>query len=339
MIIFLSIYLVVDFFEKIDDFLSVNIAKVIITKYFLYKVPFIVTQMIPVAVLISIIILLGQMNKNNEITAIKANGMHLIKFCSGIFIIGAIMSVLMFTLAEMVVPILSGKSNKIWAEKIENRGHEFFRAGNHIWYKSKKAIYWIKHFDRQKNILYDPTFYFFDENFQLVRRVDGLKGIWSGNSWRIENGIMQERNSDGSYDSNEFRYLYLEIPEKPDTFNRNIIRPEDMSFSQMEEFALKVKEEGYDNTRYLVDLNLKIAFPFICFVFAVMGIPVSLLMKKGNIPLSVTIGIGLCFVYMILLGFSRTMGISGVLPLILSVWLPNMILFFIGAASIMHLDV
>lgn len=337
-IIFLSIYMVVDFFEKIDNFLSVNLEKAIIIKYFLYKIPFVITQMIPVAVLISIIILFGQMKKHNEITAVKTNGIHLIKFFSGVFLIGAIMSILMFTLAEMVVPILSEKSNKIWTEKVENRGNEFFRESNHIWYKSKDAIYWIRHFDRQTNILYDPTFYFFDEAFQLIRRVDGLRGIWNGSSWRIENGIMQERNNSGGYESKEFQYLYLEIPEKPDTFSRSTIRSEDMSFSQMKEFALKVKEEGYDNTRYLVDLNLKIAFPFICFVFTMIGLPVSLLVKKGGIPLSVTIGIGLCFAYMILLGFSRTVGISGILPPILSVWLPNMILFFIGAAAIMHLD-
>jgi len=338
-VISLSIYLVVDFFEKIDNFLSANLEKAIIVKYFLYKIPFIITQMIPVAVLISVIILLCQMKKNNEITAVKTSGIHLIKFFSGIFLIGAIMSILMFVLAEMIVPILSEKSNKIWTVKVENRGHEFLHDSNHIWYKSKDAIYWVRHFDRKTNILYDPTFYFFDEAFQLKQRVDGLRGIWSGNSWRIENGIMQERNPKGGYESKEFQHLYLEIPEKPDTFGRDIIRPEDMSYSQMKNFALKVKEEGYDNTRYLVDLNLKIAFPFVCLVFTLIGIPVSLLVKKGGIPLAVTIGIGLCFVYMILLGFSRTVGISGILPPILSVWLPNMILFFIGAAFIMQIEV
>ncbi len=339
MTIFLSIYLVVDFFEKIDNFLSVNLEKSIIIKYFLYKIPFIINQMIPVAVLISVIVLFCQMKKNNEITAVKTSGIHLTKFVSSIFLIGALITILMFALAEMIVPILSQKSNKIWTEKVENSGYSFFQESNHIWYKSKDAIYWIKHLDRKTNTIYDPTFYFFDESFQLIRRVDGLRGIWSGNSWRIENGIMQERNNDGSYESKEFQHLYLEIPENPATFSRNIIRPEDMSFSQMKNFALKVKEEGYDNTRYMVDLYLKIAFPFICFIFIFIGIPVALLVKKGGIPLAVTIGIGLCFVYMIMLGFFRTAGISGVLPPILSVWLPNLILFFIGVTFLMQIDV
>ena len=339
MIIFLSIYLVVDFFEKIDNFLSVNLGKLIIFKYFLFKIPFIITQMIPVAVLISVIILFCQMKKGNEITAIKASGIYLLKSFSYIFFIGAFMSILMFALSETIVPILSQKSNEIWAEKVENRGNTFFHESNHIWYKSKNAIYWIRHFDRKTNTLYEPTFYFFDNNFHLIRRVDGQRGFWNGSSWIIENGIMQERNDAGGYDSKEFKHLYLEIPEKPDTFRRNTLRPEDMSFSQMKKFALKVKEEGYDNTRYLVEVNLKIAFPFICFVFTLIGIPVSLLVKKGGIPLAVTIGIGLCFAYMILLGFSRTVGISGALPPVLSVWLPNIILFFIGSAFIMQIEV
>lgn len=328
LVIFLSIYLVVDFFEKIDNFLGVNIGKDIIALYFLYKLPYIITQMIPVAVLISVIILFCQMKKNNEITALKSCGIHLVKIFSALFVLGVFMSLLMFITSEMIVPVMSEKSNEIWDVKVENRDYAFFHDSNHIWYKAKDAIYSISHFDRKKNIIYNPVFYFFDPAFHLVRRVDGLRGVWAGNSWKIEDGIIQERTGSGGYDSREFRHLYLEIPEKPETFGRSVIRPEDMSYGQMKRFAAKVKEEGYDNGRYLVDLNLKIALPFICFIFIIIGIPVSLFVPKGGTPLAVTAGVGLCFIYMVLSGFFRSLGISGTIPPVLSAWTPNIIFLF-----------
>ena len=338
LIIFLSIFLVVDFFEKIDNFLRAGAGTSIIIRYFLFKIPYILSQMIPVATIISVIVLFCQMKKNNEITAIQICGGHVLRVFSGIFVLGILMSLGLFSISETIVPALSEKSNELWNEEVEDRDRAFFRDSKHIWYKSKDAIYWIRHFDREKNILHNPTFYFFDAAFQLVRRVDGKRGVWSGNSWRIENGIVQERNQAGGYDSKEFQHLYLEIPENPEIFGRNMIRPEDMSYAQMRTFALKVKEEGYDNTRYLVDLNLKIAFPFICFIFILIGVPVSLLVDKGGAPLAVTLGMGLCFVFFILIGLFRSLGISGTIPPFLSAWTPNIIFLFFSLFLIINAD-
>jgi lipopolysaccharide export system permease protein len=277
------------------------------------------------------------MKKNNEIIALKACGMNVLKLSQTIVVISICIGVTLFLFSEMIVPYTSSKTIELWTAKVKIR-HTSFYGSNQIWYKGADSIYWIKHFDREKGMMEEPTFYFFDKNFRLIKRVDGQRGIWKDGLWKVEDGIIQEARDDGSYKLTKFNELFLETPETPETFVRDEERPESMSYSQLKRYAERVREEGYDNTTYLVDLNIKIAFPFIAVCLVLIGIPIALGIKAGGIPLAVTIAIGFCFLYMLILSFSRSLGLSGILPPILSAWTANLFFFFFGIHAMMDIE-
>lgn len=335
--IFVSLYLMIDFIQKIDNFIEADASKNIILRYFLLKIPYITTQMIPIASLISIIIIFCVMKKNNEITALKACGIDLLKFSQTIIILSLFVSVISFLFSEFIVPFTSTRSNEIWDIEVEKQDPNRFYGSDQIWYKSGNSIYWIKHFDFDKKVMQEPTFYFFDENFRLIKRIDGKRGIWNKNVWKIEDVIVHELQADGSYNLTRFDHLFLEIPETPDTFVRKIKKPEDMSFLQLKRYSERVRNEGYDNTRYRVDMDIKLALPFISFVLALFGIPIALDLKIGGIPLAISLGIGLSFLYMVVMSFSRSLGLSGVFPPFLSAWIANISFILFGVYFMLNM--
>jgi lipopolysaccharide export system permease protein len=75
---------------------------------------------------------------------------------------------------------------------------------------------------------------------------------------------------------------------------------------------------------------MKIAFPFICPILTLVGIPLALRRKKGGIPLSITFAIGISFLYLMIFGLSRSLAISGALPPILGAWVANLLFSFFG---------
>ena len=336
--IFVSLYLMIDFVQKIDNFMEANVSKGVITRYFLMKTPFIITQMIPVATLISIIILFCVMKKNNEILAIKACGLDILKLSQSIIILSFFVSLLSFIFSELIVPYTSTRSHEIWDIEVKKQDPNRFYGSDQIWYKADNSIYWIKHFDFDKKIMQKPTFYFFDEGFQLIRRIQGEKGIWRNHAWEIEDVIVHEAQPDGSYNLTKLDNLFLEIPETPDTFIRKIKKPEDMSYLQLKKYSNRVRNEGYDNTRYRVDMNIKLAVPFICLALALFGIPIALNLKIGGIPLAIFLGIVLSFLYMVVMSFSRSLGLSGILPPSLSAWIANVIFFLFGFYFILNME-
>jgi lipopolysaccharide export system permease protein len=88
--------------------------------------------------------------------------------------------------------------------------------------------------------------------------------------------------------------------------------------------------EGYDNTKYLVDLNFKIAFPFIVIIMVVIGMALSFKTERGGIPFAVLLGICVCFLYTVTLLYSRFLGFSGLLPPMLAAWIGNMFFLLFG---------
>lgn len=338
LIIFLSIYLVIDFIQNLDDLLEAGVTIRVMLTYCLYLIPYIVVQMTPIAIMISVIILFCLMKKNNEIMALKACGMNVIRVSQTIIIISICIGIALFLFSEMVVPYTSSKTIELWTTKVKIRDHTSFYGSNQIWYKGSDSIYWIKHFDSENEIMEEPTFYFFDNDFHLIKRVDGKRGIWKDGMWKVEDGIIQEARDDGSYKLTKFNELFLETPETPETFVRDEELPESMSYNQLKRYAERVREEGYDNTRYLVDLNIKIAFPFIALFLVLIGIPIALGIKTGGTPLAVTIAIGFCFLYMLILSFSRSLGLSGILPPILSAWTANLFFLFFGIYVMMNIE-
>jgi lipopolysaccharide export system permease protein len=294
--------------------------------------------MLPPATLIAVIIMFSSMRKRNEITAVKACGLNIFKLSQKIVVASFFLGVAVFLFSETVVPYTSFRSNKIWNIDVEKQDPGLFYGSHQIWYRGHDSIYWIRHFDFKDKTMQNPTFYFFDKAFRLIKRIDGRKGVWDEGKWKIDKGVIQEIKADGGYELKKFDTHLLDIHESPEAFVKGMKKPEEMSYWQLKRYAKQVREEGYDNTRYLVDMNIKVAFPFISLVLVFIGIPIALGLRKGGTPLAISLGMAVCFSYVLTMGFSRSLGLSGVLPPLLSAWLANLGFLFLGIYLMMHVE-
>ena len=184
----------------------------------------------------------------------------------------------------------------------------------------------------------DISLYFFNDSFKLVKRIDAKKGVWDGKSWMIQNGLIQELGVDDRYHTKHFDEMTLQLPETPEDFQQDAREPSEMSYWELKEYAKKIERDGYDATTYRVEKNIKISFPIICFILVLIGIPIALRVKGGRIALAVAAGIGTIFIYLVAFGLTRSIGLSGILPPVVSAWIANTIFFLIGIYFLMHLD-
>jgi lipopolysaccharide export system permease protein len=335
---FLFLFLTVDFLQKIDNFINAGVPRETIMLYFAYKMPYVAMSMLPPAALISVIILFSSMQRRNEITALKASGFSVLSLGRTILTASLLIVAGVFVFSETVVPHASSESNRIWSVEVEKRDPGLFYGRNEIWYRGKNAVYWIRQFDAKEMAMLHPTFYFFDDAFGLTKRIEGRKGLWTEEGWQIEEVISLERMQDGSFDVRRFDTYSLAIPETPETFTKGIRKPEEMSYWQLKRYAEMVGREGYDSTRYLVDMHIKVAFPFISLILLMIGIPLSLSLKRGGTPLAVCLGMAVCFLYLLTMGVSRSLGLSGVLPTLVSAWMANFIFFLAGIYLLIQMD-
>ena len=70
----IGIFLIVDFFERVDEFIRRDMPYSDLISYFVCKIPSIASYMAPQAVLLATVITLAVLARDNEIIAMKARG-------------------------------------------------------------------------------------------------------------------------------------------------------------------------------------------------------------------------------------------------------------------------
>ena len=331
---FIALYLIVDFFEKIRMFLSNHASVIQMATYFLFSVPMIISLILPAAVLLATLMTYSNLSKYNEITAMKANGISLYRMSSPVLIFAAVIAVSLFYFSELITPAALQKTENIVIVEVQKQKALGFFKQNEIWYHSDNAIYNFKMFDVTANILRGVTINYINPDFTLKMRIDAERAEWKDGHWIFYNLLLTRFDGNNSPVLEWSKQKIIDLPEKPNDFKIMQKDAEKMGFFDLRKYIRKIQAEGYDATRYLVDLYGKIAFPFVTLILVIIGISFSLRQERhGGVMQSLGIGIVIGFSYWIVHAFSMSLGRSGILPAILSAWLAN-IIFVVAAAAL-----
>jgi lipopolysaccharide export system permease protein len=334
---FISIYFVIDFFEKVDDFLESDLPISLALEYFLLKLPLMAQQGIPMGVLMGTLIVLGLAARSNEITALKASGANPLLVAGPVILVALLLSILDFALAEYLVPLTSTRANYIWSAKVKKRPAPSSFTQEKLWYKSGQTLYNIRVLHPKRQMMEGVTIYKFDRNFHLVNRLDARRGQWDGEVWIFSDGVFLSRTDDGNFTMKRFRQRRMELNERPDSFQHLEKLPEEMTLGELGRYVSKIKSEGYDATRYRVDFHAKIAFPFTSVIMALMGIGIALYQgKRGGIAVGVAVSVALAFIYILIFQLVLSVAYAGNLHPLLAAWTPNIFFAMIGMLLFIH---
>ena len=336
-VVFIMIFFVVDFLERIDNFFEAGVSLPRVGYFFLMLLPSVVFHLMPVAVLVSILISMGLLARNSEVVAFKAGGISLYRLCRPIVIASAIIGILLFFLSDMVIPYTSARVNHIWDIEVERQGRES-HLRNNIWLKAPGMIYHYRVYDERLQTLQGISVFYLNEDFGIKRRLEAETARRVNGHWEMYHGLLKEYLPNGRLQVNHFNRIIFQLPEMPKEFSQVDRATEEMSSRELAEWIKRIEAEGYDPLRYQVDFQLKFSFPFIAVIMALLGLPIAFWKEKGGgIALGIGVGIGLSFVYLVFLGLSRSLGYSGLLPPVISAWLPNAVFSLLGMYLFTHI--
>lgn len=334
--VFIALFLIVDFFERIRMFLSNNASIAQMASYFLFSIPLIISYVVPPSVLLATLMTFSSLSRFNEITAIKANGVNIYRITLPILIIASIIAVFYFYFTEFITPAAVQKTTYIKKMEVQKQKTLGFFKQNEIWYRGDNAIYNFKMFDIEKNILYGVTINYLNPDISLMIRIDAQSAEWKNNQWIFHNLLttrFDEKNNPVLEWSKE---KIMNLAEKPDDFKVMQKDVEKMGYFELKQYVHKIQSEGYDVSKYRVDLHGKIAFPLVILILVFLAVPFSLREERsGGIMQSVGIGIMIGFSYWLVHAFFISLGKSEILPAILAAWSAN-ILFGVTAAFLFY---
>jgi len=335
----LCIFVAIDYLGTMDEFLKADITLWRALQYVLYKIPFIVTQAMPVVLLLAILIVFGLMNKHNELIVINTSGISIYALVKPVLLVSAVASLTLFYLAEQVVPLTMRQSNVIKYREIRGTSNISVKKEN-IWIKGPRRITHIKYFNPATQAIHGFTRYFFDGQFRLVRRIDAAKGEYQKEKWTLFDVMDQRLDPDkNTYKIDLEKTVAEDLQMHPDDFQRIVQKSEEMNFEELRDYVKKVETEGYDARTYRTDLYAKSAAPFVCIIMGLVGIGLTAgrRLNKG-LPVSITLGICVGFLYWIFQSFCLSLGYADVLPPLLAAWLANGIFLCAGIVLVINAE-
>jgi lipopolysaccharide export system permease protein len=329
---FAGIYLLVDFFERVDNFIE---HKAQLSQYILYftnKIPMIVVQVAPMAVLMGVFMCLGGLSRNSELTAMRASGISLWRITIPLLATALLLTGTLQVANEFVVPLSAQKVNYILNTQVKGKPQLSLKL-DRLWFREGNAIVNVRQALPEKNVLQGVTIYKIGEDFRLQSRTDTPKATYVKGEWLFENTTVRQFPADAALVAavEHFGRKPVELAKTPDDFRIAERKTEELGVRDLHKMATKLAEEGYDATRYRVDMHARLATPFASVIMAFLGIPFALQKKRGaslatGITISVAIGISYHIIQAMLLAF----GYSAVIPPVVAAWAPNLLFGLFG---------
>lgn len=322
----LGLYIIVEFFNKADNFMEAGLSISRLIRYLQLKLPQILVQITPIGILLAVLVALGLMNKNNEIIALKSGGGSVYLLLRPILTIAVLLGVVLFLLSEIVVPITISRANRIWLIEVEKKPALANRQKN-IWIKGDRTIYFIKYFNPQNRSISGVTLNYFDREFNLSKRVDANSALYRKGKWTFYDIMEQEFNTKSkTYDVRFYPHRTEKIDILPEDLKRVFKNSEEMNIAELFSYIQEVESEGYDATTFRVDLNARFAFPVLTVIVCIIGLGLAV-RRKGSEGPSVGIALGsvMVFLYWVLHSFCLSLGYGGLLPPFIAAWISNII--------------
>lgn len=334
--VFVIMAVIIDIFSFIDNIVKFKIPLSSIAAFYVYYTPTIVLQVTPMAVLLSTIFVLSNLNKNNEITAMKSSGISLWRILTPILVAGVIISISMFIINDRVIPLSSKISAVIRRDELEKekRKDRLTKVIDNVAvYGSGNRIIFARNYDTEKKILNDIIIHEHDKNENLISKTTAQNASWTAEGWVFHKVIMWRIDNAGRIlgDPIFSEDKMIPIKEKPSDFANREWRSDYMSFRQLKKYIKNFGGTSANLTKSLmVDLHYKVSFCLISVIIILIGAPFAMITTRGGvligIGMSIIIGLG----YYAFIAVSIAFGKAGFLPPIVSAWLGNVVFAIIG---------
>ena len=170
---------VVDLFERVNDIAEFKPPITVAVMFFLARMPQVLFMVVPISMLLSTLLVIGALARNSEVIAMLASGVSIYRMLLPLFVIGLVMSLLMFGLNEFVVPtanIVAAQNKRIMRGRPDNRNQPKIQ----VWVRGteEKRIYYMDVLipeTREARVL---TIFELNDQFLPVKRLDAQRAVY-----------------------------------------------------------------------------------------------------------------------------------------------------------------
>ena len=334
----LSFIFMAGYFVKAADMIIGRGIPFMQTLYILLLImPSILGYTAPMSLLTGVLIVFGSFSQHNEFRAMKASGVHPLKFMMPPLILGFALSLLMFVFNDQIGPPARYELRRVTKRMIMQHPMaliepgRFVRISNDILFLAKR----VEGSEMKDIVAHEGV-----DSENPVRTIVAEHGRiqMDPNTGQLEvllyDGSVSE-SQDKGVQSVQFKTYKFPALEEAD-IRKLEKKKKDMTLAELlvEISEILVDLSGNTDKKGQRELwtvfHQRIAFSFGSLVFVFLGIPTASIVKRGEVVVSFGITMALASVYYIFFAIAQAIASHGILPPVISLWLPNILLIGLG---------
>jgi lipopolysaccharide export system permease protein len=307
-----------------------------IARLFILGLPRIVALALPMSTLLGILLCYSALSASSEIVAMRAAGLSLVRIMAPALIIALAVSGVTLAFNENVVPRANREFEEIMWE-IGKRSSPLVQRNLVLKEFENGALTRLVFADT-----YDAT----REQFRrvtvqefkggkLVRITEAALAKWDNAAWFFEDGVSYNVVDGDRVISVRFTRQEGRIAYTPKEVARGALSPDEMSRGELGAYLRRLRQQGADVTKLLVEYHLKFAIPFASLVFGLVAAPLGITTHRASTSRGFGMSILIIFVYYVIMSLSCALAERGSISPMLGAWFSNILFGGIGGWMIL----
>lgn len=328
-LVLILITVVIDFAEKIDDFIEKKApAKAIIFDYYFNFIPFIVNLLSPICVFMAVIFFTANLTQRSEIIAMLSGGISLYRLLLPYMSVAVILAIGSFFLNAYVVP--SSTAKRIDFEYRYVKNYRLFEQRNiHKKIGNNRYVYLYSYNQYSKEGIWFCSEYIDNQDIKSILRAETMHWDSIAKRWHLKS-VSFRTVAGGNEKLSFYPSLDTTINLTPDDIYQRENITKSLNLEQLSNYVEREKTRDSDFLESLIlEKYERFAFPCAAPILTIIGVALSTRKRRGGIAFQLGIGLLLSFCYIFLL-FSGRLILADSFPLWLSVWLPNIVFAILG---------
>ena len=332
----LTIYLVVDFFEKLRKFLKYDADLSLMLSFFVYRIPEITFLLAPLGALMASILTIGGLNRTREITAMRSCGLSFYQISVPFFAFGLFVSAIGFGLTAVFIPLANLKAEYVKTVLIKHKPEALLSAPDRLWLRVGQAqLLQIDSVKQNGRYLTGVHQYTMSDPFRLSEIVEAKQGAFIQGKWMMEDVVRRQVMNDGRVVITEQPYGTMPLPLTPEDFQNWFSQdPENMPLDRLKEYIERITLDGHNPQRYVADYWARVAYSMVPLVMTLLGVSISF-RGSGLRTVGAAKGVGQTLAIGFLFWAAHSVGVvlgqnGAVMPIVGS-WIATVMFFLVGA--------
>ncbi len=345
----MSTYLIFSLVEikgLIDAIVERKQPAILILTYLKYFIPGALVLTLPFAAMIAAVVALTVMERNGEITALKAAGMSVRRICGPIVLITIVLCAALHLVQDRIAPATNRRAQAV-KDQIQGRSPRTYgwSPGGRWTFGSDGRLYHYRLFDPQALRFQGLSVFRVDlERARVLEQWFCVSARWNGHAWESEKGWYRTFPEPGS--AGEYRRFEREDVadfDGPESFTRRertlVVGddlPQQASIRELDVQITTLAKSGYDTTRLRVEYWQKTAGVATPLVTVLLALPFAFKVGRRGSMYGVGVGLVLAIVFWATAAVFNALGLETVLPPLLAAWSPNVFFAATGAYMMLY---